>query len=90
MRTKRILVTGGLGYIGSHTIVDLIQAGYSVVSLDNELNSSVEVLKGIEKITGHKVANIHVDLSKKEDTLEAPQDYGHFDGIISFRGIGKA
>lgn len=87
MRTKRILVTGGLGYIGSHTIVDLIQAGYHVVSLDNELNSSVEVLKGIEKITGQKVVNVHVDLSKKEDTLEALGHHGAFDGIIHFAAL---
>ena len=47
-----ILVTGGTGYIGSHTTVELIQAGYQVVSIDNLSNSNIEVLDGIEAITG--------------------------------------
>lgn len=87
MKGKRILVTGGLGYIGSHTIVDLIQSGYKVVSLDNEMNSSAEVLNGIERITGQKVVNVHVDLSKKEETLEALRPHGRFDGIIHFAAL---
>ena len=53
MATKgTILVTGGTGYIGSHTTVELIQAGYKVVSLDNLSNSNINVLEGIEAITG--------------------------------------
>jgi len=83
----RILVTGGLGYIGSHSIVDLVEYGYDVVSLDNEINSSVEVLKGIESITGKKIENIHVDLSDHEATLNAVRQYGHFDGIIHFAAL---
>ncbi len=51
MATK-ILVTGGTGYIGSHTVVELQQAGYEVVIIDNLSNSNREVLKGIEDITG--------------------------------------
>ncbi|HUR30852.1 MAG TPA: UDP-glucose 4-epimerase GalE [Saprospiraceae bacterium] len=87
MSKERILVTGGLGYIGSHTIVDLIEAGYDVVSLDNEINSSADVLIGIEKITGKKVENIHVDLSRKDETLDAVRKYGSFDGIIHFAAL---
>lgn len=83
----RILVTGGLGYIGSHTIVDLIDAGYDVVSLDNEINSSADVLIGIEKITGKKIENIHVDLSKTEEALDLVKKNGHFDGIIHFAAL---
>ena len=49
---KTILVTGGTGYIGSHTTVELIQAGYQVIILDNLYNSSREVLKRIQAITG--------------------------------------
>ena len=56
----RILVTGGCGYIGSHTIVDLIEHGYDVVSIDNFSNSDQRVLHGIEAITGQKIKNYAV------------------------------
>lgn len=49
---QTILVTGGTGFIGSHTTVELIEAGYKVVIVDNLSNSKIEVLDGIEKITG--------------------------------------
>jgi len=48
----KILVTGGCGYIGSHTVVDLIQNGYDVISVDNNSRSNAGILKGVEKITG--------------------------------------
>src|SRR5687768_18231945 len=79
LQSGRILVTGGLGYIGSHTIVDLLEQSYDVVSLDNEINSSIDVLDGIEKITGKKIENIHVDLSDAHETLNAVRKYGQFD-----------
>ena len=50
----KILVTGGMGYIGSHTVVELMQAGFEVCIIDNLSNSNIRVLKGIEKITGKK------------------------------------
>ena len=50
-----ILVTGGAGYIGSHTCIELINAGYDVVVVDNLVNSSEEAVKRVEKITGAKV-----------------------------------
>ena len=50
--SKKILVTGGTGYIGSHTVVELQQAGYEVVVIDNLSNSNENVLDGIENITG--------------------------------------
>jgi UDP-glucose 4-epimerase len=49
---QKILVTGGCGYIGAHTIVDLIENGYDVISIDNNSRSSTLLLTGIEKITG--------------------------------------
>ena len=52
---KKILVTGGCGYIGIHTIVDLIQNGYEVLSVDNNSRSSIEILKGAEEIIGKKI-----------------------------------
>jgi UDP-glucose 4-epimerase len=83
----RLLITGGLGYIGSHTIVDLIGSGYEVVSLDNEINSSGRVLDGIEKITGKRVENIHIDLTQSEKAVQAVKDHGDFDGIIHFAAL---
>ena len=86
---KRILVTGGCGYIGSHTIVELIAEGYEVISIDNGINSSFKVLEGIEKITGTRVINIDVDLSDTEKTLELIKPYGSFDGIIHFAALKR-
>ncbi len=51
---KKILVTGGTGYIGSHTVVELQQAGYEVVIVDDLSNSSTDVLDGITRITGER------------------------------------
>lgn len=59
---QTILVTGGTGFIGSHTTVELQQAGYNVVIVDNLSNSKVEVLDGIEKITGIRPAFEKIDL----------------------------
>ena len=87
MSSARILVTGGCGYIGSHTVVDLIESGYEVVSLDNGINSSFEVLKGIEAITGKRVVNIDVDLSDTEKAMDAIKRHGRFDGIIHFAAL---
>ena len=57
-----ILVTGGAGYIGSHTCIELISAGYEVVVVDNLVNSSEEAVKRVEKITGSKVPFYKVDI----------------------------
>ena len=54
--TKQILVTGGTGYIGSHTVVELQEAGYEVVIVDDLSNSSTDVLEGITRITGKRPA----------------------------------
>ena len=56
---KKILVTGGTGYIGSHTVVELQETGYDVVIIDNLSNSSIEVLDSIEKITGTNGSGCH-------------------------------
>ena len=59
--SKYVLVTGGTGYIGSHTTVELLESGYEVVIVDNLSNSERFVLKGIQKITGRKVPFHKVD-----------------------------
>lgn len=79
----KILVTGGAGYIGSHTLVDLIENGYEVVCADNFHNSRPEALAGVETITGVPVKNYNVDLADREATL-AMFDAEHFDGAIHF------
>jgi UDP-glucose 4-epimerase len=84
---KKVLVTGGCGYIGSHTIVDLIESGYEVVSIDNLSNSSEEVLDGIEKITGKRVQNYQVDLVHRSGTFDVFEEHPDIKGIIHFAAL---
>jgi UDP-glucose 4-epimerase len=72
---KKILVTGGCGYIGVHTIVDLVQNGYEVISIDNNSRSNPFILEGVEKITGKKIKNYIVDLCNFDDTLAVFEIY---------------
>jgi UDP-glucose 4-epimerase len=83
----RILVTGGCGYIGSHTIVDLLEHQFEVVCLDNLINSSDEVLGGVQKITGKKVDNHNVDLSDRGALTSFFKEIGPLDGIIHFAAL---
>ena len=80
---KTILVTGGCGYIGSHTIVDLIQHGFNVVSVDNNSRSTTKLLDGVEKITGVKVKNYTIDLCDLP-MLKNVFIENKIDGIIHF------
>ena len=89
----KILVTGGCGYIGSHTIVDLIENGYEVISVDNNSRSNSNVLKGIEQITGKKVKNYKVDLCNFDDTFAIFQENDDIEGIIHFaayKSVGES
>ena len=81
---KKILVTGGCGYIGSHTIVDLVENGYDVISVDNNSRSSARILEGVEKITGKKVKNYKVDLCNFDDTFAIFQENEDIEAIIHF------
>ncbi|MCD4827159.1 MAG: UDP-glucose 4-epimerase GalE [Acholeplasmataceae bacterium] len=81
-----ILVSGGTGYIGSHTVVELIAAGHSVVIVDNLVNSKIETLDKIEKISGVKPTFYHVDCTDL-DKIEAIFKLHTFDGIIHFAGL---
>ena len=75
---QTILVTGGTGFIGSHTVVELMEAGYEVVIIDNLSNSKIEVLDGIAQITGKKPAFEKVDLRDKEATEDVFKKYHSF------------
>jgi UDP-glucose 4-epimerase len=81
-----ILVTGGAGYIGSHTVLELLNAGYKVSVIDNLSNSSIEALKRVTTITGKKSINYTFDLrnTDKLDNLFAKND---FDAVIHFAGL---
>lgn len=84
---SKILVTGGCGYIGSHTIVDLIDHGFDVVSVDNLYNSDESALDGIEKITGKRVHNYVVDLVDLDATKQIFREHPDISGIIHFAAL---
>ena len=80
-----ILVTGGAGYIGSHTCVELLEAGYDVVVVDNLYNASEESLKRVEKITGKSVTFYEADILDK-DALNKIFDAHQIEAVIHFAG----
>jgi UDP-glucose 4-epimerase len=82
----RILVTGGAGYIGSHTCVELLQAGYDVVVVDNLSNSKEEALRRVDAIAGKRVEFHKVDLLD-EAGLEAVFDRGPVEAVVHFAGL---
>lgn len=81
-----ILVAGGAGYIGSHTCVELLNAGYEVVVIDNLYNSSEEALRRVEKITGKTVKFYEGDLLNRED-VEKVFEQESIDSVIHFAGL---
>jgi len=90
---KQILVTGGTGYIGSHTAVELQNAGYEVIIIDNFSNSSIEVLDGIEKITGIRPGFEQFDLIDKEKVDTFFEKYPKIEAIIhfaAFKAVGES
>jgi UDP-glucose 4-epimerase len=90
---KKILVTGGCGYIGSHTIVDLVQNGYEVISVDNNSRSDAAILEGAEKILGQKIKNYVTDLCNLAETRAIFQENNNIIGIIHFaayKAVGES
>lgn len=81
-----ILVTGGAGYIGSHTVVELQNAGYDVVIVDNLVNSSEKSLERVEKITGKKAAFYKADINDRK-SLDEIFDKENIESVIHFAGL---
>jgi UDP-glucose 4-epimerase len=81
-----ILVTGGTGYIGSHTVVELLGEGFDVVIVDNLCNSTIEVLDGIEAITGKRPAFEQFDLCDNQKVKVLFRSY-RIDAIIHFAAL---
>lgn len=93
MNKARILVTGGTGYIGSHTAVELINAGYSVVIIDNLSNSNRDVLEGIRRITGVMPDFVEADCTNIESLTSLFEKYPDIKGIINFaasKAVGES
>ena len=82
----KILVTGGTGYIGSHTCVELIESGYEVIVVDNLTNSSIESLKRVEKITKNIIPFFKIDVNNKSELTKIFENY-KIDGVIHFAGL---
>jgi UDP-glucose 4-epimerase len=93
MSGKKILVTGGTGYIGSHTVVELINSGYTPVIIDNLSNSSPEILDQIAKITGTKPEFHNFDLCDEKLTREFLEKHSDLSGLIhfaAFKSVGES
>jgi UDP-glucose 4-epimerase len=88
-----ILVTGGTGYIGSHTVVELQQKGFNVIVVDDLSNSSIEVMDNITQITGTRPVFEQIDLADSIATASFFQRYPNIDGIIhfaAFKAVGES
>lgn len=89
----KVVVTGGLGFIGSHTVVELQNEGFEVVAIDNLSNSSIEVLDGIEKITGKKPLFENLDLRDKAAVQNFFKKHNDIVGLIHFaasKAVGES
>lgn len=86
MTKKTILITGGTGYIGSHTAVQLLEADYQVIMLDNLSNSKADVVQRVEKISGKKVSFIQGDI-RDEQCLHQVFQNNPIDAVIHFAGL---
>ena len=90
---NKILITGGLGYIGSHVVVELQNKGYEVVIIDDLSNSSLKVLDGVVKITGIKPLFEKIDLKEKISVVDFFNRHSNLDGIIHFaasKAVGES
>lgn len=93
MKKIKVLVTGGAGYIGSHTVVELHNAGYQAIIVDNLSNSSIEVLDGIEKIIGEKPIFEQLDCTDYNSLASIFEKYGNIQYAIhfaAFKAVGES
>ncbi len=89
----KVLITGGTGYIGSHTAVEFQNAGHEVIIIDNLSNSDIKVLDGIEKITGKKPEFYNIDLTEKDKLEACISKIGDIDVVIhfaAFKAVGES
>lgn len=93
MAKTKILVTGGTGYIGSHTVVELMCNGFDVVIVDNLSNSSLDVLEGITRIVGERPAFFHGDITDLSQLKRLFDEHPNIEGIINFaasKAVGES
>ena len=93
MRRLKVLVTGGTGYIGAHTTVELLNSGFDVVIIDNLSNSSADVIDGIEKITGKRPLFFKADCADISAFSKVSEEVGDIDAAIhfaAFKAVGES
>lgn len=93
MKKEKILVTGGLGFIGSHTVVELIRAGYNVVIIDDLSNARLPVLDNIERITGTRPLFYKSDMTDRYRLIHLLKDEQNIDAVIhfaAFKAVGES
>jgi UDP-glucose 4-epimerase len=93
MTGKKILVTGGTGYIGSHTVVELINSGYQPVIIDDLSNSVIGIVDQIEKITGERPDFFNIDLCDQVQVQDFQKSHPDIEGIIhfaAFKSVGES
>lgn len=89
----KVLVSGGAGYIGSHTVLELLRAGHEVLIVDNFYNSSPEVLRRLELLAGQKIPFVEADLCDFAQTERLFSEHGSFDAVIHFaayKAVGES
>ena len=82
----KILVTGGAGYIGSHTCIELINSGYEIVVIDNLCNSSQESIRRVEKLSKSDIPFYNIDVRNKVELTKLFEKYS-FEGVVHFAGL---
>ena len=89
---SKVLVTGGCGYIGSHTVLELLQKNYEVVVVDNFSNSSFESIRRVQKITGKEVAFYEADIrdAQKMDEIFTAHDIGVVIHFAAYKAVGES